>query len=293
MEFLDPDAEQVAERAGVAARADPLILIDDAAEEGDDRGAALAHVVGEPCGVVVRDEVERWHQHQVVGGEVAVRRQEIGGDAGIPQCTIEGVHLIQVAEVRGGVGITVAGPPGFPAEDDGGAGGDRAAGHLAEPAQGVPEFGDFTPDLRVGAGVGEHGGVELLASLQRGAPLEEAQPVRAAGQVCEGIAQQLTGCLGDVAGLPVDGAGGMFHQEPGAVPGEAAGEVRGERDLLYRVGEAVIRVVVIGDDVHFRRPLPVVLGADVGGDHEVGGDRKAAVCTQHSGFRAVVPEEFV
>ena len=60
-----------------------------------------------------------------------------------------------------------------------------------------------------------------------------------------------------------------------------------------RVVEAVVQVVVVGDDVDVGRPRPVVQVADVRGDHEVGGDRRCAVAPDDVELGAVVVEQLV
>jgi hypothetical protein len=135
----------------------------------------------------------------------------------------------------------------------------------------VAQVQHFAPDPGACPGMRKHGGVELLGAEPGRPELEEHHGVGAAGQVREAVARQLPRTLGDVPALPVHGTGGMFHEHPGPVPREGAGEVGVHREQDVVVRPLGYEVVVVGHDVHFLAPFPVVRREAVGG-HEVRGD---------------------
>ena len=115
--------------------------------------------------------------------------------------------------------------------------------------------------------------MELFGSGVAGPPLEEANGVRAAGNMGEAVAQQLAGGLGVVDWLPVHGAGGVLHEEPGAAAGQSTGQVGAEGELGGGVAEPSVEVVVLADQVLLGGPRPVVGLGEVAADHEVRGHR--------------------
>ncbi|KNC22705.1 hypothetical protein FF38_11589, partial [Lucilia cuprina] len=158
----------------------------------------------------------------------------------------------------------------------------------AELPQSRAEGGDVAEHAAVLAGVRHHPRVEALASGARLAPLEEADGIRAVPDVGEGVAHQLPRALRRVHLAPVDGAGGVLHEEPGASLGDVAREVGPEGDVVAAQLTRA-QVVVVRDEVDVARPRRVVDVADVLGDHEVGreGDVGGEL-GQHGGLRPQV-----
>ena len=116
-------------------------------------------------------------------------------------------------------------------------------------------------------------GVVLLPARAGCPPLEEPDGVRSARHLPQRVEQQLAGPGGHVHRLPVHGRGRRLHQHPRPPAGHPAGQVGEEGLLGSRVGQPVVEVVVLGDDVHRRRPAEVVLLVLVAGQHEVRGHR--------------------
>ncbi len=116
-----------------------------------------------------------------------------------------------------------------------------------------------------------HRRVVLLGAGGRLTPLEEAHGVGAVRHVQQGVADEFALALGQVDGLPVDGAGGVFHEEPRASAGDRAGEVGGEGELVA-VLRAGVDVVVVGHEVDLACPVGVVHALDAAHHHEVRGD---------------------
>ncbi len=274
-ELLDADAEQVAQGAGVAAEPDLVVLVHDAGEVRGDQVTAGGGVSGQAVGEILRHHVQDRGHEQRVRLERGAGRDDVHPDAGRGERRVPVERLLAVAQQRGGVGVELGGPPGVPVEDDGRLGGAAAgAGDGGERAEGRPEVGDVPEDLAVGAGVREHRRVVLLGAAGRLPPLEEADGVGAMGDVRERVAGQSAGRFGQVDRLPVDGAGGVLHEEPGPAARQVAGEVRRERQLVagLRAGQ---QVVVVGDEVDLAGPVGVVHVPGLAHDHEVGGHRDA------------------
>src|SRR5690242_3782877 len=82
MQFLDGDAEEVAELRRVPAESDVEVLVGDAGEEGDDEVAAALDVPLERGGhLVADDEVGRYEGEPVVPR----LRDDVGRDAEVPE----------------------------------------------------------------------------------------------------------------------------------------------------------------------------------------------------------------
>ena len=100
MELLDPDAEDVAQRAGVPAGADPVPLVGDAAAERDDQVPAVGGVPAQRGGRRVGQQVDRGDDHQPVAGQVGAGRGDVAADSGPPQRRVRRARHVQVADVR-------------------------------------------------------------------------------------------------------------------------------------------------------------------------------------------------
>ena len=188
----------------------------------------------------------------------------------------------------------VARPLRLPVVEQSDVGAHAAAGHLAEPPQGVAECADLAEPRRVRPGVRHERRVELLRPGQRGAPLEEPDGVGAAGHVPQRVEQQLTRPLRAVHRLPVHRARGRLHQQPRRPARHPAGEVGAERLLGVWVREARVEVVVLGDQVQVGGPAEVVLLGLVGGDHQVRRDRHVrGELAQQVPLRPVVAQQLV
>ena len=96
-ELLDADAQQVAERAGIATESDVVVLVDDAAEVGDERGRAARDRVRDAGRDVVGDGVERRDHQQPVAAEVGVGVDDVDADTAVDQRAVQGVRPVEVA----------------------------------------------------------------------------------------------------------------------------------------------------------------------------------------------------
>ncbi len=250
-----------------------VVLVDDAREVGHHDGRAPLRGGGDVPGVGVRDEVGGGQHHEVVAVEVRTRRHHVGRDAAAPQRAVPGLHLVHVPQRLRGVGVELGAPPRRPVHDHRRPGTHARTAHLAERLEGVAQGDDVAPQVRVPAGMRDHGRVVLLGAGPGLAPLEEHHRVGAARDVLQRVAQELPGQLGAVAGLPVDRRGRVLHQDPGVAARDPAGQVRGERevDVPLRVGRG--RVVVVGHDVQLRGPGEIVHALGVAGRHQVRGHR--------------------
>ena len=181
-------------------------------------------------------EIERRDDEHGVAGQVAVGRDEVDADPLVPQRAVVRVRPVEVGQVAGRVGVELRGPPALPVEDHGDVVAHDAAGHLADALQVRTQRADLAPYLRVGAGVREQRRVELLRARAGLPPLEEQHRVAAARDVAKLLRRSCPGQLGDVALLPVDGAGRVLHEQPRPAGGEAASEVGTERELHVVVG---------------------------------------------------------
>ena len=88
-ELLDPHAEQVAERPGVAAEAHVVVLVADPGEEGDQHLRAGLGGRRDGGGVLVAQEVEGGHHDEPVCREVRSRVHDVGGDALVAQQPVD------------------------------------------------------------------------------------------------------------------------------------------------------------------------------------------------------------
>ncbi len=257
-------------------------------------GAGLGRAPDPRDGRVV-DEVERGHEDDGGVTEVRIGAAHVDRDAAAPERAVECDRRIHRADEARGVAVEVGGPAGRPVEEEhhprrvdpgpsdvGGTAEDRA------------ELAHLAPHLGVGAGVGEQRGVELLGAGPAGPPLEEAHRVGSPGDVTEARPQQFAGLLGDVDRLPVHRARRVLHEEPGAAAGESSHDVSAERQLMGGVLEAMVEVVVLGDQVHLGRPGPVVHPRRVRHDHEVRRHRDVrGDPAEDVALGPVVPEELV
>ncbi len=252
-----------------------VVLVDDAGEVGGDQVAAPVDVAGQLLGQGFGNDVQDGRDDQAVAVQRSAGRDHVGAHAQPQEGRVPVQRLLPVPQPRGGVGILLAGPPRLPVEEDrNGRAQTVRSGGRGEVAQGRAERGDGAEQLAVGAGVGHHRGVVLLGAGNGLPPLEEADGIGAVRDVQEGVAGQFARLLGPVDGLPVDGAGGVFHQEPGLPAREVAGEVRRERQLVQGL-RAGPDVVVVGDEVDLGGPVGVVHALGLAHHHEVGGDRHA------------------
>ena len=254
---------------------------------------ACANVAFDRAHLRFGDQVEGGRDDQFVPVEIGVGFDDVDGHADVTQGGVGPMHLVEVGDIGGGFGVGVERPPCVPAEEDGHVGDDGGSTDLSQPTEQRTQFGHFAPGIAVGAGVRQHGGVELLAPAQRGSPLEEADSVGTARELGERVPGHLSRRFCDIAGLPVDGTGRRFHQQPRASTRDSPGEVGRERELCDRIVQPVVEVVIVGDDVDVRRPLKVVHVADVGGHHEVRGDGHARHRAHHLRFGEVLAEGFV
>ncbi len=273
-ELLDRQSEHLAQRAGVGAGVHRVGAVDDAGEVGDHQHAALLDIAPQVLGGGRLGQVEGGDHHQRVGAQVGLGVGEVDGEVLVEEGLVPAVGALLGAVVLGGTPLQVLGPPGVPVPQHGDVGADPGAPDLRQPAQVGAQLDHLAPDPAVRPGLRQHGRVVLLGAVAGGPPLEEHRPLGAAGDMGQAVAAQLAGALGEVAGLPVDGSGGVLQQQPGRAGGDRAGDVGGHRQVdmgAFGLGD---QVVVVGDQVHLAAPGPVVdIAALAQRRHEVGGDR--------------------
>src|SRR6266536_3203935 len=161
-QLLDPDAQQLAEGAGVAAEPHLVVLVDDAAEELHQQAAARLDEAAKVGGGRVADQVQARRQHQLVAVQVGGRVRQVGGDAAPPERGVVVADQLQVGQVGAGVGVQLHRPPGLPVPQQRHLRVDPAALHLGDPPQFVAERDHLAPDLGARARVGDHRRVEFL-----------------------------------------------------------------------------------------------------------------------------------
>ena len=259
-ELLDADAEQVAQRARVAARPHVVVLVDDAGEVRRDQVAAAVderRAAGRPVAAGITCSSGATTTSYPSSG--AAGGQDVGPDPERQERGVPVERLLPVAQRGARVGLEARA-----AHDDSMSKRIAArAGWRRDPTTGassleVPAQPDHRPvDLAVLAGVRHHRRVVLLRAGRGLPPLEEADGVGAVRHVGERVPDQRAVGLGRVDRAPVDRAGRVLHQEPGPPAGEAAGQVGRERQLVEGA-VADQRVVVVGDEVDLGRPVGVV-----------------------------------
>src|SRR6266498_619103 len=161
-QLLDPDAQQLAEGAGVAAEPHLVVLVDDAAEELHQQAAARLDEAAKVGGGRVADQVQARRQHQLVAVQVGGRVRQVGGDPAPPEGGVVVADQLQVGQVGAGVGVQLHRPPGLPVPQQSHLRVDPAALHLGDPPQFVAERDHLAPDLGARARVGDHRRVEFL-----------------------------------------------------------------------------------------------------------------------------------
>lgn len=288
-ELLDADAEQLTQGSRIAAEPDVVVLVDDTGEVRGDQVAAVLGVPGELLGQCGRHDVQHRRDQDLVAVEFGLRGDDVGPDAEGEERGVPVQRLLPVAELGGGVGVLLARPPRVPVEDDSDPGRlTLGPGDRRQRLEGLSEAGHRAEDLAVGSGVRHHRRVVLLGAGRRLAPLEEAHRVGAMGDVHQRVTGEVARPLGHVDRLPVDGAGGVLHEEPRTSLRDAADEVGGEGQFVA-VLRAGHHVVVVGDEVDLGGPVGVVHSLGVAHHHEVGGDRNIGrELAQHVPLRAQV-----
>ena len=258
-ELLHRDTEQLRERARIRSEVQVVVLVDDAREVGHDQRAALFDVTGEVVDPVLGDQVLHRHDHDVVAAHLVDRTTNVARHPGREEGRVPPAGLGDDIHVDAGVIAQLIAPPGIGVMDDRhGRRRHPRADDLRDRLQGPAQLDNLAPAGRRYTAVRQHRRMKLLGARHRGAPLEEQGGVRPPRDVLHRVAQHLAWRLGPVARLPVDGRGGVLHQHPRFTPREAAQEVGGHRELLIPPRIGGDQVVIVRDDVHLLRPLPVV-----------------------------------
>src|SRR5699024_3139407 len=272
-ELVDLHPQQLTQRTGVTTRVYRVVGVDDAGEVGDHDRAPGTHVAGEFLCRGRGGQVQTGHHDHAVTTEIGLGWEHIDRAVGAPQPCVEGPEAFQVGVVTRGSPLQLHRPPRLPVPDQRGVGADRAATQFGQSTQFTTEVDHLAPHPAPSTVVRHHGRVELLGTEPGSTPLEEHRPVGAPGHVGKAVAAHFPGALGQVAWLPVDGAGGVLHEQPGSSARHAPGDVGGHGQLDVVVLLLCLQVVVVGHDVDLVGPGPVVdpLAID---DHEVGGDRR-------------------
>ncbi len=145
-ELFDPDAQELAEGGGIAAEADVLVGVDDAAKEGHDQHAAVGDIALELGGGFVVHHVEIGDEQHLVGPEVRVGEHKVYRDILRVQRPIILLHLLKKMDVGRRLGILFERPPALPVDKDTGASFDSTLGDHAELLELVAQRRDLAPD---------------------------------------------------------------------------------------------------------------------------------------------------
>src|SRR5690349_1175834 len=187
MQFLDADAEQVAELRRVPAESDVEVLVDHAGEEHDDEVAAALDVPLERGGqLVVDDEVNRYDGEPVVPW----LGDDVGRDAEVPEGLVHRADLVEIVDVGARPVAGLQRPPRLVVVEDRRGGFDSTEGKTGQSVQNLSKVDGRAKGAAVRAGVRDEGRVEELGAAPRGAPLEDERAVRSAGDVGEALADK-------------------------------------------------------------------------------------------------------
>ena len=110
-------------------------------------------------------------------------------------------------------------------------------------------------------------------------PLELEDSIRTVRHASNGPQKELSGPLWGVLGTPLDGTGGLLHEQPGASPRQASHDVSLPSDLVRTLGVRRVRVGIIRD--HIKAWCPRAIVDEGESPHEVRGDRAIAVATDY------------
>ena len=279
VEFLAADAQhqtqQAVARARVSAEPGVEVLVDQSGRVADHHAAAGGCEVGQPLRVGgAQDQHGRQHDG-LVRAPVVGERHDVGARARVQERAVPVAHVMPVVEFHARQGLGAGGPFRFGAEEDRRVGvrqfGALHAG-VGERVQRRAQLAHLAEQLRVLAGVRNHGRMERFGTERGRAPLEEVDGVGAHGHMGQGVTHGLALALAGVKRLPLHRRGGVFHDVPRLAERERIHESVGAGQLV-EVGFALVEVVVVGYEVHFLGPGGVVHAALVGGDHEVRGER--------------------
>ena len=227
------------------------------------------------------DEHGRDHD-EAVALQAPAHRDDVGGDPGLPQAAVPGAGRLEALADLDRADGGAQGPLALPVQDEGRLGLHRFPQHRPEACERLPGGRGLLPGATVAPGVGDHAGVEGLGALAGLSPLELQDAVGAVGHAGQGPQEELAGALGRVAPAPLDGAGRLLHEDPGAPLRQAPHEVTGPGDLVGGGRVGGVGVGVVGDDVEGLGPAPVVSGREVA--HEVGGHRPRRALPQDTGL---------
>ena len=218
VELLDAHAQQLAERARVAAETDLVVLVDDAGEVGDERPCAPASTAAvEPRGGGVGDEVERRHHDEPVAAR-SLSGCTTSTATPVRQRAVQASARSQVAHVDRSGGRRARRPtrPGSRT-------GSRRRCRPALPATSASRPSSWrrarrpraTPGCRCRR-AGPSPEWNFSAPAREARHWKNSTAVGAAGDVLQAVAHHLAGRLGEVARLPVDRARRVLHQQPRA-----------------------------------------------------------------------------
>ena len=159
-----------------AALAEPVGLVDDVGERAGEEVTATLDERGERGRALVAQEVEQRRDRERVPVVDALGRHDVDLHVPSVQRPVPALHDLEVVEhVRRVVG-GLDGPPVLPVEHQRDAGVASAGGKGRQRGELPAEGHGLAPGARVGAGVRQHRGVELLGARPGLPPLEEEDP---------------------------------------------------------------------------------------------------------------------
>lgn len=128
VDFLGPDASELAERAGEPAQVTQVVFVDDAGPVGGDEDAPASHEFLEAFSHAGADHVQHGGDDELVAGEVAILADDVDGDAAHPEgaVVVNDGGVVVLALGAGAFGV-FQGPAVFPVVDDGNLGADGGA----------------------------------------------------------------------------------------------------------------------------------------------------------------------
>ncbi|MNI28765.1 hypothetical protein D3C73_825590 [compost metagenome] len=172
--LFGPDAKCTAQRARESAQMAKIRLSDHTRPISSQEGTAFFDILLNPFAVVLADQIQHGSDHQLIGGEVFLRTDNIDRNAQLPQCLIMLKHrfFIFQAGVADTLGILNR-PAVVPVIYNSGLHRCGCAYYVLQLCEGTSNFRNIAEDTGFGvAAVVYHGTVEFLAGTAAFAPLK-------------------------------------------------------------------------------------------------------------------------
>ena len=216
-ELFDAHADDVTNRARVAAKPDVVVLVAQSGVVRHEQLAAVRHELPNPAARLFGQQIHARQHGNLVGIPIGPHRNHVGGDAVVGKRAEPIQRLGPMIDLLGRVRGVLGGPLGLVVEHDGDLGLDRLGAHqtlVGQTSQIGAQLAHITEDLRILARMRHHRGVPLLRAGLGLSPLEIADGVGAHGDLREGVAHDRARLRTVVDRTPIHRGGGMLHLEP-------------------------------------------------------------------------------